>query len=171
MTVVIQSSRPEVFCKKTVLKNFTKFTGKYLCQSLFFNKVFSLWILRIFQEHLFFTEHLRWLLLYFIQAWKFEFWLRFLLTDLTHSMQPFALTFCYFVATFYLPLPDFPFLYLSRWVFWCHFVKVIWIHLRKNIRSLVAHRDVVSNKILQLNYKISLKQGWRTLKLQLPSFM
>ena len=34
-----RSSRPEVFCKKGVLRNFIKFTGKYLCQSLFFNKV------------------------------------------------------------------------------------------------------------------------------------
>ena len=34
-----RSSRPEVFCKKGVLRNFTKFTGKHLCQSLFFNKV------------------------------------------------------------------------------------------------------------------------------------
>ena len=33
-----RSSRPEVFCKKD-LENFTKFTGKHLCQSLFFNKV------------------------------------------------------------------------------------------------------------------------------------
>ena len=33
------SSRSEVFCKKGVLRNFTKFTGKHLCQSLFFNKV------------------------------------------------------------------------------------------------------------------------------------
>ena len=32
------SSRPEVFCKKGVLKNFTKFTEKHLCQSLFLNK-------------------------------------------------------------------------------------------------------------------------------------
>ena len=31
-------SRPEVFCKKGVLRNFARFTGKYLCQSLFFNK-------------------------------------------------------------------------------------------------------------------------------------
>ena len=29
-------SRPEVFCKKVVLRNFTKFTGKHLCQNLFF---------------------------------------------------------------------------------------------------------------------------------------
>ena len=34
-----RSSRPEVFCKKVVLRSFTKFTGKHLCQSLFFNKV------------------------------------------------------------------------------------------------------------------------------------
>ena len=34
-----RSSRPEVFCKKVVLRNFSKFTGKHLCQSLFFNKV------------------------------------------------------------------------------------------------------------------------------------
>ena len=31
-----RSSRPEVFCKKGALKNFGKFTGKHLCQSLFF---------------------------------------------------------------------------------------------------------------------------------------
>ena len=34
-----KSSRPEVFCEKGVLKNFTKVTGKHLCQGLFFNKV------------------------------------------------------------------------------------------------------------------------------------
>ena len=34
-----RSSRPEVFCKKGVLRNVTKFTGKHLCQSLFFNKL------------------------------------------------------------------------------------------------------------------------------------
>ena len=32
----------EVFCKKGVLRNLTKFTGKHLCQSLFFNKVAGL---------------------------------------------------------------------------------------------------------------------------------
>ena len=34
-----RSSRPEVFCKKVVLRNFGKFTGKHLCQSLYFDKV------------------------------------------------------------------------------------------------------------------------------------
>ena len=33
---------PAVFCKKGVLRNFTKFTGKRLWQSLFFNKVAGL---------------------------------------------------------------------------------------------------------------------------------
>ena len=33
-----KSSRPEVFCKKVVLRNFAELTGKYQCQSLFFNK-------------------------------------------------------------------------------------------------------------------------------------
>ena len=33
---------PEVFWKKDILRNFTKFTGKHLCQSLFFNKVAGL---------------------------------------------------------------------------------------------------------------------------------
>ena len=31
---IFRSSRPEVFCKKGVLRNFTKVAGKHLCQSL-----------------------------------------------------------------------------------------------------------------------------------------
>ena len=78
------SSRPEVFCKKGVLRNFTKFTGKHLCQSLLFNKVAGprpatllkkrLWH-RCFPVNFakflrtpFLTEHLRWLLLNF-EGW------------------------------------------------------------------------------------------------------
>ena len=72
------SSRPEVFCKRGVLRNFTKFTWRHLCQSLFFNKVAGqacnfiekrLWH-RCFPVNFtkflrtpFLTEHLRWLLL------------------------------------------------------------------------------------------------------------
>ena len=37
-----RSSRPEVYCKKGVLRNFVKLTGKHLCQSLFLNKVAGL---------------------------------------------------------------------------------------------------------------------------------
>ena len=35
---IYRSRRPEVFCKKGVLRNFAKFTGKHLCQRLFFIK-------------------------------------------------------------------------------------------------------------------------------------
>ena len=37
-----RSSRPEMFCKKGVLRNFGKFAGKHLCQSFFFNKLAGL---------------------------------------------------------------------------------------------------------------------------------
>ena len=36
------SSRPEVFCKKGVLRNFAKSTRKHLRQGLFFKKVAGL---------------------------------------------------------------------------------------------------------------------------------
>ena len=42
LTKAVRSSRPEVFCKKGVLRNFAKFLGKLLYQSLFFNKVADL---------------------------------------------------------------------------------------------------------------------------------
>ena len=35
----LQKQPSEVFYEKDVLENFLKFTGKHLCQSLFFNKV------------------------------------------------------------------------------------------------------------------------------------
>ena len=38
----LQKQPPEVFYEKDVLKTFAKFTGKHLCQSLFFNKVAGL---------------------------------------------------------------------------------------------------------------------------------
>ena len=37
-----RNSRPDVFCKKGVLRNFAKFIEKHLCQSLYFNKVAGL---------------------------------------------------------------------------------------------------------------------------------
>ena len=70
---VLQKQPPEVFqIKKDVLKNFAKFTGKYLCQSHFFSKlqacnfikkeilaqVFSCEFCEMF-KNTFFTEHLR----------------------------------------------------------------------------------------------------------------
>ena len=69
-----QKQPPEVFCKKGVLRNFAKFTGKHLCQSLFFDKVAGLRPATLLKKRLwhrcfpvnfaeflwtpFFTEHL-----------------------------------------------------------------------------------------------------------------
>ena len=47
---VMQSSRPELFCKKGVLRNFAKFTGKHRCQSLFFDKVVGEILAQVFSS-------------------------------------------------------------------------------------------------------------------------
>ena len=66
----VQKQLPEVFCKKGVLKNFAKFTGKHLCQLLFLNKKYLLKKENLthvnfakFARTFFFIEHLWWLLL------------------------------------------------------------------------------------------------------------
>ena len=46
---------PKMFCKNDVLRKFAKFTGKHLCQSLFFNKVVGP---AKFPRISFLTEHL-----------------------------------------------------------------------------------------------------------------
>ena len=74
-----QKQSPKCSMQKGVLRNFTKFTGKHLCQSLFFNKVACLTPATLLKrrlwhrcfplsfvkrsENAFFTEHLWWLLL------------------------------------------------------------------------------------------------------------
>ena len=44
------SSRPDMYCKKGVLKHFAKWTGKHLQQSLFFNKVCRLEVYNFFKK-------------------------------------------------------------------------------------------------------------------------
>ena len=77
--LMYRNSRPEVFCKLGTLRNFTKFTGKHLCQGLFLNKVAGLRAANLLKKSFwhrcfsldfakflrtpFFTEHLRRLLL------------------------------------------------------------------------------------------------------------
>ena len=69
---------PEVFLRKSVLRNFAKFAGKHLCQSFFFNKVPGLGTATLLKKRLWhrcfpvnfaknlknisLIEHLRWLL-------------------------------------------------------------------------------------------------------------
>ena len=64
--VIVRSSRPEVFCKKDVLKNFAKFTGKHLwpetCNFITKETSESLEIPKILRTP-FFMEQLWWLLL------------------------------------------------------------------------------------------------------------
>ena len=78
----MRSSHPEVFCKEGVPRYLTKFTGKHLWQSLFFNKVAGLRPATFLKKRLwhrcfpvdsvtflripFYTEHLWWLLLIFV---------------------------------------------------------------------------------------------------------
>ena len=69
LSETLRGSRPEVFYKVGVLKDFAKFTGKHLRQSLFFNKVaglgrFPLNFLKSLRTS-FLTQHLflQWLLL------------------------------------------------------------------------------------------------------------
>ena len=45
-----RSSYPEVFFKKGTLRNFAKFTGKHVCQSLCFNKVAGLRSANLFKK-------------------------------------------------------------------------------------------------------------------------
>ena len=52
VNITCRSSRPYVFCKKNYYRNFTKFTGKHLCQSLFFNKVSGLRLATLFEKRL-----------------------------------------------------------------------------------------------------------------------
>ena len=85
-----RSSRPEVFCKKGVPRDFSKFTRKHLCQRLFFNQaaglspqacnfikkkslaqMLSCELCKI-SKHTFFTKHLRWVFLYFDSSSTFN---------------------------------------------------------------------------------------------------
>ena len=100
--------------KKTFLRNFAKFTGKHLCQTLFFHKVGGLspptllknrlWH-RCFPVNLskflrtpFFIEHLRWLLL---------------------QCSPFLQS------------------YLKFWTTWCRVLKLLIFNCRKQIFSKI----------------------------------
>ena len=56
VTFSFRSSRSELFCKKGFLKNFAKFTGKHVCQSLFFNRVADLRPATLFKKRLWYRR-------------------------------------------------------------------------------------------------------------------
>ena len=53
-----RSSHQRCSIRKGILRNFAKFTGKHLYQSLFFGTKVFLWIFRNFLEHLFYRTRL-----------------------------------------------------------------------------------------------------------------
>ena len=101
-----------MFCKKGVLRNFAKFTGKHLCQILFFNKVAGLRPATLLKKSLrpptllkkslwyscfpvnfakflrtpLFTELLRWLLLSFHFQLPVKALMKFYLSSLNHNI-------------------------------------------------------------------------------------
>ena len=85
-----RSSHQRCSVRKSILGNFTKFTGKHVCQSLFFNKVVGLRPATLLKKMLwhrcfpvnfakfprtpFFTEQRRWLLLPFASFINYLLW-------------------------------------------------------------------------------------------------
>ena len=52
LNIFFQKQPPEVFCRKDVLRNFAKFTGKHLRQSFFFNKIAGLRLATLLKKRL-----------------------------------------------------------------------------------------------------------------------
>ena len=82
--LMCRSSRPEVFSRKSVLRNFAKFTGKYPCLCLraatllkkrLWHRCFPVNFAILLRTPSF-TEHLRWLLL---NVFNFSFFWHFLI--------------------------------------------------------------------------------------------
>ena len=108
-----------MFCKKGVLRNFAKFTGKHLCQSLFFNKVAGLRAATLLKKrlwHRFFPVNFaKFLRAPFLQNTYCGCFWRLTLTGMTERRKSFVLklykykfaqnAFCTFYVFFYMIPP------------------------------------------------------------------
>ena len=124
MHLFLQKQPPDVFCDKSVLRNFAKFTGEHLCQSLFFNKVEGLKPVTLLEKKLghkcfsvnfakflrtpFIIELLWWLLLFLAQQYVFfKHILYCLVVAVTFPYQSnlFLPKICNFLSSFSNKLP------------------------------------------------------------------
>ena len=92
-----RSSRTEVFCKKDALRNFAKFTGKHLCQSLtllkktLWHSCFPVNFARFLKTPCF-TEHIRWLFCNFFKI--LSIFLKICVSLFRVTCDPQLLYFC-----------------------------------------------------------------------------
>ena len=105
----VRSSRPDLFCKKGILKNFAKFTGKHLClrpatllKKRLWRRCFPVNFVK-YQRTPFLIEHLWWLLLVCAQ----------LLNDYNVSKNKFLLNKLY-VKKDFAGNVQYPFFFLEK---------------------------------------------------------
>ena len=111
----LQKQSPEMFYKKDVLRNFAKFTGKYLCQSIFFIKSA---VLR--------SENL----------WKKRFWHRCFPVNFAKSVKTPQFTKAFQWLLFYLVL-------LLK--IWYQIDVFLWISIQKQPTSGVLKKKCSKN--------------------------
>ena len=121
--ISLQKQLPEVFWKIGVFRNFAKFAGKRLCQSLFFNKVagYSPWKERLWHRcfHANFVKFLS-TLFYTSGRLLLSFW-----EDRTfHYKVPFSLRHTLRSETIF-----------CNWMWFKNDKKCFLIHLRSSFRS------------------------------------
>ena len=106
LSLCIRSSHWRCSVRRGVLRNFAKFTGKHLCQSLFFNKVTGLEFCKI-SKNTFSTEQLQTnasvsFISFFIKA---RIILQFLTLVFSNLYMFSPVSFVFITATFYQLIP------------------------------------------------------------------
>ena len=87
IAIGVRSRHPEVFCKKGVLKNFAKFTGKYLFQSPFFNKAAGLFVKKETLAYVFLVNFMKFLRTPLLQNTSKRLLLNFIFTEKVYFMD------------------------------------------------------------------------------------